>query len=191
MLVFTTHSESFKLLRMRTLLALFFIMLASTSFALAKVVVFFQPGFPTVESEPLSRATLDRALDGMAPVFVDLQALKESSSLSDAELLVLPYGSSVPTDAWPSIHALVEHGGSLLILGGQPLRVPVTQSQGKFQEAVPQDPYSRELDFRHTYELPSQAGAKFAWKHGYAFAQTPEVRGRKFFAVEGHLDRLG
>src|SRR5437870_1731395 len=136
---------------MRTLLALFSIMLASTSFASAKVVVFFQPGFPTVESEPLSRATLEKALkalDGMAPVFVDLQALKDSSSISDAELLVLPYGSAVSTDAWSSIHAFVEHGGSLLILGGQPLRVPVTLSQGKFQQAVPQDTYSRELDFR-------------------------------------------
>ncbi len=176
---------------MRTLLALFSLILASTSFASAKVVVFFQPGFPAIEGEPPSRATLEKALDGMAPVFVDLQALKNSSSLSDAELLVLPYGSAVPTDAWPSIHAFVEHGGSLLVLGGQPLRVPVTQSQGKFQASAPQDTYSRELDFRHTYELPSQAGTKFAWKLGYAFAHTPEIHGGKFFAVEGHLDGLG
>jgi len=176
---------------MRYLLPLFSIFLTFVSFASAKVVVFFQPGFPTVASEPLSRKTIEQALHGMDPAFVDLQALKNSSSLSDAELLVLPYGSAVPIEGWASIHAFVEHGGNLLIIGGQPLRVPVAGAEGNFKQVVPQDTYSRELDFRNSYELPSQAGTKFAWKLGHTFANTPQVRGQKFFAVEGHLDGLG
>jgi len=176
---------------MRYLLPLFSIFLTFVSFASAKVVVFFQPGFPTVASEPLSRKTIEQALHGMDPAFVDLQALKNSSSLSDAELLVLPYGSAVPIEGWASIHAFVEHGGNLLIIGGQPLRVPVAGAEGNFKQVVPQDTYSRELDFRNSYELPSQTGTKFAWKLGHTFANTPQVRGQKFFAVEGHLDGLG
>jgi hypothetical protein len=180
-----------KLLLMRKLLAHFSILLVSVCASFAKVAVFFQPGFPTVESEPFSRATLDKALEGMDPAFLDLQALKNGSSLSTAELLVLPYGSAVPSDAWTNIHTFVEHGGSLLILGGQPFRVPVTQSRGSFQQAPAQDTYSRELGFRHSYALPSQTGTKFSWKLGYAFPSTPQVRGQKFFAVEGRLDGLG
>ena len=34
--------------------------------AFAKVVVFWQPGFPTVASQPVSHDALVKALDGMA-----------------------------------------------------------------------------------------------------------------------------
>jgi hypothetical protein len=37
----------------------------------AKVVVFWQPGFPTVASQPVDRASLDKALEGLEPVFAD------------------------------------------------------------------------------------------------------------------------
>ena len=67
---------------------------------------------------------------------------------------MLPYGSSVPTDAWKSIEAYLQRGGNLLVLGGQPLRVPVTQVGATFVQGRAQDTYSRALDLRHTYEVP-------------------------------------
>src|SRR5207245_2951699 len=100
----------------------------------------------------------------------------------------LPYGSAVPVDAWPSIHAYLQTGGNLLILGGQPFRVPVTASDGKFVPARPQDTYSRVLDFRHTYEVPRrQSAMKFAWRAGYSFLRSVGIRAQRFFAIEGHL----
>ena len=168
------------------------LLLSFVSFPLlAQVTVFWQPGFPTVASQPLDRATLSAALADLHPAFLDLKALQSPGALASTDLLVLPYGSSVPTDAWKAIEAYLQHGGNLLVLGGQPLRVPVTQVGATFVQGRPQDTYSRVLDLRHTYEVPVPGGARFAWRRGYEFATTPTVRAEKFFTVEGHLNGLG
>ena len=167
------------------------IFLASSVSSFGKVVVFWQDGFPTVASQPVARETLAKALQGIDPVFANLDGLRNSATLSSAELLILPYGSAVPADAWPSIHAYLRAGGNLLVLGGQPLRVPVTLADGRFVAARPQDTYSRELDFRHTYEVPRAGATRFAWRSGYSFLHTPEVQARRFFAIEGRLEGLG
>jgi len=159
--------------------------------ASAKVVVFWQEGFPTVASDPVERATLEKALEGMSPQFAGVANIQMTGTLKGAELLVLPYGSAVPTDAWKAIEQYLSDGGNLLVIGGQALRVPVTEVDGNFVEARAQDTYSRVLDFRHTYEVPVPTDAKFAWKHGYDFPGTPHIRARKFFALEGRLDGLG
>ena len=156
----------------------------------ARTIVFWQPGFPTVGSEPLARATLARALAGMDAQFADLQALKDPATLAGAQLLVLPYGSAFPADAWKEIEAYLHGGGSLLIAGGQPFRVPVSEQASKFIASAPQDTYARAVDFRHTYEVPVPAGARFQWKPGYDFPATA-IHARRFFAVEGQLDGLG
>jgi hypothetical protein len=166
--------------------AVLFFLLSSP--AVAQVAVFWQPGFPTVASQPVNRATLSAVLD---PVFLDLEALEAPGALERAELLVLPYGSSVPTDGWKAIEAYLQHGGNLLVLGGQPLRVPVTEVGAEFVQGRAQDTYSRVLDLRHTYEVPVVADAHFAWKPGYAFASRPTLQGEKFFTVQGHLNGLG
>jgi Beta-galactosidase len=157
----------------------------------AKVVVFWQPEFPTVASQPVERTALAKALDGMDPRFVDLGGLKDTGALSGIDLLVLPHGSAFPADAWKAIKQYLDDGGNLLILGGQPLRVPVTEVNGKFVAARPQDTYARVLDFRHTYKVPVPADVQFAWRHGYDFPPTPHVRARRYFAVEGRLNGLG
>ncbi len=172
------------------LTALFVVFLAAPS-GFAKVVVFWQDGFPTIASATVSRQTLAKSLEGIDTVFLDLDGLKNPNALASVDLLVLPYGSALPTDAWRSIHAYLEGGGNLLVLGGQPLRVPVNASGGKFSQSLPQDTYSRELDFRHSYEVPVQSGAVFAWRSGYSFLHAPKIRARRFFAAEGHVNGLG
>ncbi len=159
-----------------------------SSSGMAQVAVFWQPDFPTVASRPVDRATLYAALH---PDFLDLKALQAPGALAKCELLVLPYGSSVPTDAWKAIETYLQNGGNLLVLGGQPLRVPVTQVGATFVQGRPQDTYSRTLDLRHTYEVPVARDAHFAWKPGYAFEASPRLQAEKFFTVEGHLNGLG
>jgi hypothetical protein len=171
--------------------AAFLLMLGSAVPACAKVVVFWQDGFPTVASQPITREALVKALDGADPVFTGLDGFRNPATLTGIELLVLPYGSAVPADAWGAIHSYLRAGGNLLVIGGQPLRVPVTLRNGHFLQALPQDTYSRELGLRHSYELPPQDGTKFAWRHGYTFLSTPAVRARKFFVMEGRLEGLG
>jgi Beta-galactosidase len=176
---------------MRTLLRVTVFLLLLSSPLVAQVVVFWQPGFPAVSSQPLDRSSLSAALNDLHPEFLDVQALQSPGALANTELLVLPYGSAVPTDAWKAIEAYLQHGGNLLVLGGQPLRVPVTEADGTFVQGRPQDTYSRALDLRHTYEVPVPRDAHFAWKPGYSFDLTPKLQAEKFFTVEGHLNGLG
>jgi hypothetical protein len=157
----------------------------------AKTAVFWQPGFPTVASQPIERSALTEALGETDTQFVDLKNLEDPSTLLNADLLVLPYGSALPSKAWKSMEEYLKAGGNLLVIGGQPLRVPVAEVDGKFVESRAQDSYAHELDFRHTYEVPVPADSQFAWKAGYTFPQTPHIRARTFFAVEGRLDGLG
>jgi Beta-galactosidase len=157
----------------------------------AKVVVFWQEGFPTVDSQPISRATLERALGPEDAVFLGIEGLQDPSALANADLLVLPYGSAFPTAGWSAIFGYLEGGGNLLTLGGQPFRVPVTGSSGSFQQLRPQDTYSIEVGIRHNYEIPVAATAKFAWKDGYHFLASTAIQGHRFFALEGQFTGLG
>ena len=181
---FCSPRRAVRLLSVAILLAISPVLLA------AKTVVFWQPGFPTVDSDPVDRDALGKAV-GEGTVFADLKALNDPATLEAADLLVLPYGSAVPVDAWKAINAYLHAGGNLLVIGGQPLHLPVTEIAGKFVQDAPQDTYGRVLEFNHTHEVPVPSAARFAWKHGYAFAEKPQVRARRFFAVEGHLDGLG
>jgi hypothetical protein len=156
----------------------------------AKTIVFWQDSFPTVASEPIDRAVLTKALDGLDPKFIDIEGMKDIDSLTGADLLVLPNGSAFSIEAWKSIEHYLHGGGNLLVIGGQPLRVPVTDVDGKFIEGRPQDTYSRVLDFRHTYEVPVSSDARFAWKHGYALPEM-QIHARSFFTIEGRSNGLG
>jgi glycosyl hydrolase family 42 (putative beta-galactosidase) len=158
---------------------------------LAKAVVFWQPGFPAIASQPIDRASLDKALEGLEPVFEDQASLAGPETLSNADLLVLPYGSAVPVEAWKRIEHYLDSGGNLLVIGGQPLRVPVSLVNGLYVAAAPQDTYSRALGFRHTYEVPVGKDATFNWRQGYSWLPNLEIRAQRFFAVEGRLNGLG
>jgi hypothetical protein len=176
---------------MRPLFLAFLFAIFSVAPLRAKVVVFSEPGFPVVDSKPVSATTLTAAL-GPETVFTGIDALSKSDALHDADLLVLPYGSAVPTEAWASIEAYLRAGGNLLVIGGQPLHVPVSGHVGAFTPEAPQDTFSRTLDFRHTYVVPALAtAAAFSWRDGYSFLPKVSVRAQRFFAVEGRLNGLG
>jgi Beta-galactosidase len=174
-----------------TLRAALFVLLASSTL-FGKTTVFWQDGFPSVESAPVTRQTLEQALPGDQATFANIDALRDPAALNSSDLLVLPYGSAFPAEAWPGILAFVQHGGNLLVLGGQALRVPVTRTDGKFVEAPAEDAYSRELGILHTYRVPQQDGKTFAWKPGYTFLPALQVQSSRFFVLEGRgIDGLG
>ncbi len=156
-----------------------------------RIVVFWQSGFPTIASQPLTQAALTDAL-GSGVIFTSIDQLRSSAVLSDTSLLVLPYGSAVPVAAWPSILHYLRGGGNLLLLGGQPLSVPVLgDKEGSFTAQSQQDSYSRTIDFRHSYAVPLTEPNHFAWRNGYSFLPKLSVQAETVFAEEGHLKGLG
>jgi hypothetical protein len=163
----------------------------------ARVVVFRQEGFPTVASDPVKFASLEKALAnldseaGSSPVCADESMLRSGAPLTGASLLVLPYGSAFPVDAWKAIEAYLGAGGNLLLLGGQAFRVPVSVADGHFTAGREQDTYSRMVGFRHTYKVPVDKDAAFEWKAGYDWLPSLRIEARRFFTLEGRLDGFG
>ena len=159
--------------------------------ASAKVIVFWQNGFPAVSTEPIGRKTLDTALAGLKPTFADIAALNDPATLQGAELLVMPYGSAIPEEAWPGIRAYLDAGGNLLVLGGQPFRVPVISTESTFTAEHPQNRYARRLGISHTYEAPQHDFRGFSWKDGYSFLGSADIRAKRVFVLEDGFDGLG
>jgi hypothetical protein len=94
-------------------------------------------------------------------------------------------------EAWKSIERYLDGGGNLLVIGGQPMRVPVSLVAQRYVAAAPQDTYSRALGFNHTYEVPVAIGAAFHWRNGYSWMPPLDLQAHRYFAVEGHLEGLG
>jgi hypothetical protein len=149
--------------------------------AYAKVVVFWQAGFPTLEGQPVPQETLRKALDGLQPEFVNLDELNKQETLRDAELLVLPYGSALPADSWTAFLKYLQTGGNLLVVGGRPLTVPVRKEAGQFIAGRAETAYSREIGVEHTYEAPLRAGLKFTWRD--ATFRGGDVEAKRVFVI--------
>src|SRR5208283_447105 len=129
--------------------------------AYAKTVVFWQEGFPAVDTEVPPRAVLEKALHPLSPVFLSLDELRKPESLQPGDLLVLPYGSAFPADAWDAIHQRL-HQINLLNIGGRPFTVPVWRDAAGWRAAPPQTTYSRALGIEHTLTAP-ESSVLFAW----------------------------
>jgi hypothetical protein len=167
------------------------LLLLVCSSASGKTVVFWQAGFPTVESRAVTKQALQKALAGMGPVFPDIRSLKDPATLRQTDLLVMPYGSAFPADDWEAILAYVRAGGNMLVIGGRPFRVPVIGANGGFAAGPPQDTYSRAIGILHTYVVPQKNATRFEWKHGYSFFRAREIQAQSFFVLEGHIRGLG
>jgi hypothetical protein len=74
---------------------------------------------------------LDAALSGL-PVDRASSVTELVSRLRrrDVDVLVLPYGSAFPLEAWPRIRGFLRRGGGLAVLGGAPFHEPVRSASG-------------------------------------------------------------
>ncbi len=154
----------------------------------AKVVVFWQEGFPAVESEAPPRDALEHALGSMQPVFAGVGDLARPETLRGADLLVLPYGSAFPTEAWSQIQQYIRSGGHLLNLGGRPFFVPVGRD---LTPGPVQNTYARTLGIRHSYQAPRTDFSSFAWEDDHSFLAKTEVQARRAFVLIGGGRGLG
>jgi hypothetical protein len=81
-------------------------------------IVFRESGFPAADSPEVSPERIEKLLPGAR--FVTADQIGPALDDPATRLLVLPYGSAFPELAWSSIHAFLQHGGNLLVLGGRP-----------------------------------------------------------------------
>jgi hypothetical protein len=86
-----------------------------------RAAVFRAPGFPTVDAPPVPDGTLEEALRGLpVEALTSPGDLAERLRLVSFDVLVLPYGSAFPIEAWPAIRRFVGAAGGWWCSEGRP-----------------------------------------------------------------------
>ncbi len=170
------------------------------------VVVFSEPGFPAADSASPPSEQLRKMLPG-----VQLASGAQFSGLLQApatRLLVLPYGSAFPEEAWPDIYQFLLRGGNLLVLGGRPFTRSAYRDEAgwklrdysvRFTRPLMIDQYqvtpgSEELEFQPNPDVTLQL-APFSWRHAFSpvirlSAVDLYKRGGSAGSIDARLDAL-
>ncbi len=127
----------------------------------ARVAVFRAPGFPTADAPEIADSTLATALAGLPADTLDSPAaVAQHLKRADHDVLVLPYGSAFPLEAWPAIRDFVKNGGGLVVLGGAPFHQPVRRDASGGWVLGPRQPtYAHEFLIGPSDELDATAFA--------------------------------
>jgi len=186
------------------LLAVLLLALISTASAQSGAVIFRETGFPAADSAPASESLLQHALPDAKLASAD--QLKER--LKSARLLVLPYGSAFPEDAWPDIYTFLQRGGNLLVLGGRPFTRAAYRDGNTWKLRDYSVRYARPLMIDQYQDTPGSDDLKFesnpdiplpvpqlSWKHGYSpiihlSAVDLYNRGGSAGSIDSNLDAL-
>ena len=158
-----THGDGFIALPAFLLALLLLPLGAATAAEVARApraAVFQAPGFPTADAPAIDDATLATALSGLPIDTIDSPAgLASRLKREDHDVLVLPYGSAFPLEAWAAIRDFVKEGGGLVVLGGAPFHQPVRQEKGTYVLGPRQPTYAHELLIGPSDELEAAAFA--------------------------------
>jgi hypothetical protein len=176
------------------------------STSMSAAVVFSEPGFPAADSASPSAQQLAAMLPGAQSARAD--QLQTALAAPATHLLILPYGSAFPEQAWPAIKQFLDRGGNLLVLGGMPFtRVAYRDPNGwhlrdysvRFIRPLMVDQYqetpgSDGLQFQSNAELPLQLPA-FTWKRAFSpvirlSAVDLYPRGGAAGSIDARLDSL-
>jgi hypothetical protein len=191
---------------MKRKLVLFALLLTALTVASAQsgTVIFREIGFPSADSVPAPEALLQHAL--LDAQFASAAELKDR--LTSAKLLVLPYGSAFPEEAWPEFYGFLQRGGNLLVLGGRPFTRAAYRDGGTWKlrdysvrytrplmiDQYQETPGSDDLKFESYPDIPLSL-PQFAWKQGYSpiihlSAVDLYNRGGSAGSIDSNLDAL-
>jgi hypothetical protein len=170
------------------------------------VVILAEPGFPAADSAVASPQQLARWVPGAQ--LASVEQLRQWLSSPTTVLLMLPYGSAFPEEAWPEIRQFLQRGGNLVVLGGQPFTRAAYRDHGswklreysvRFIRPLMIDQYqitpgSEGLDFQANPEIPFELPA-FPWKRAFSpvirlSAVDLYKRGGAAGAIDARLDTL-
>src|SRR6185295_11060238 len=106
-----------------------------------KVVIFVEPGFPSVDVEPLDVDQLRTSLAGFQVVAAargDLERELTAGEAVRSTVFVNPYGSAFPKEGWTALRRFLMAGGHWVNVGGVPLAVPVVHESAGWRQEVRQ-----------------------------------------------------
>jgi hypothetical protein len=141
------------------------------------IVVLTEAGLAAADSATPSTAQLTAIFSDAQLATVD----QLPDTLPSAHLLILPYGSVFPEEAWPSIKQFLDRGGDLLVLGGRPFTRAAHREQGQWRlreysvrcigplmiDQYQETPGSDGLEFRPNPEMTLQL-QPFSWRRAFS-----------------------
>src|SRR5947208_1504562 len=125
----------------------------------APVVVLSEAGLPSADSPAFPEKQLETALLGAR--FASAKELDSLLRESSTRLLVLPYGSAFPEENWSAIHAFLEHGGNLLLIGGRPFTRAAYHDDSGWRLRDYSVRFIRQLSMDQFQATPGSAGMEF------------------------------
>ena len=135
------------------------------------IIVFWEEGFPNVDTAAPSRASLSAILPGAG--FTSAEQLTDALEARETRLLVMPFGSSFPEDQWVAIRRYLERGGNLLVLGGRPFTRAAHKDGNIWKLRPPIQAFARSLFLNDYTETPGSDTAKFTPNDDFSFLQLP------------------
>ena len=150
-------------MRVVSLLLFQLIFFVSLGAAQPKIILFFAEGFPSTDSPAPLRLVLEQALEDrkLSPQtnwVSDINSLTTQLQDKSNNLLVLPYGSAFPVEAWRPIKNFLSRGGNLLVLGGAPFHQPVRFENGHWVAGFRQSTFANQLLIGPAEEIPIKQG---------------------------------
>ena len=110
-----------------------------------RVAVLREPGFPAEDAPTDALAVVGRAVEGMEAAWLGAAELARQLSPERFDVLVTPYGSAFPQEAWPALLGYLEAGGRWVNVGGVPCAVRVERTAEGGWRSARDGARSREL----------------------------------------------
>jgi hypothetical protein len=120
-----------------------------------RIALLYEEGFPSIDTEPVAKDSLLRALDGLDIVLLRATELRDRLTVEPFQLLLTPYGSAFPVECFVAIHAYLARGGMWMNIGGRPLSVPVVRDGTGWRQEVRQISYHRRVGITQTFPVPA------------------------------------
>lgn len=127
-----------------------------------RIAVFSEAGFPAVDIEVIPEADLRQTLAGLDVEWLSASRLPSGLSRERHDVLVMPFGSAYPEEAWPAILRFLEAGGNLVNVGGRPFAVAVSRRGSAWQTRPESSACYKTLGFTHIFQVPAAAVAAWA-----------------------------
>jgi hypothetical protein len=151
--------------------------LLSAQTATSGTVVLSEAGLAAADSATPSTAQLAAIFPGAQMANAD----QLRDTLASAHLLVLPYGSVFPEEAWGAIKQFLDRGGDLLVLGGRPFTRAAYRDQDQWRlreysvrcirplmiDQYQETPGSDALEFQPNPEMTLRL-QPFSWRHAFS-----------------------
>lgn len=115
-----------------------------------RVVVFWEEGFPALDTSVIRRETLERGC-GADVAFCGRKDLAQALQ-KQPDVFVNPYGSAFPKPCWSAFTDYLRRGGSWVNAGGNPLSRPVRWEDGRWKVECEQRAYAMELRLNQAIE---------------------------------------